>query len=193
MSKPRTTRPRPAAAAPTGLRDALSRKVRPSRTYRLPVADPTPAREALQAADSLLKTAHLLKDDERVAAAETALAEARDAFEACWQPITLWAIGGRLSDLIAEHPPTDEQAADGAEWDPDTFRPALIAAAATDVGMTAEEWAAELADPRWSVAERNELFSLALEPNITSTQDQYRLRAAGTDPLGSLRSLLPAD
>jgi hypothetical protein len=62
--------------APTSLKDALSRKVRPSRTYRMLVADPAPAEEAVRASRARLSTAHVMKDDERIAAAEAALAEA---------------------------------------------------------------------------------------------------------------------
>ena len=91
------------------LKDVLSRKVRPSRTFRLPVADPSPWLEAVQHAKTQLRTAHLLRDEQRIAAAETALAEAETALGECWQPIKLLAIGGRLSELIKAHPPTDEQ------------------------------------------------------------------------------------
>lgn len=145
----------------------------------------------MQHARSKLRTAHLRADEDLVTAAEAALAAAGDAFEACWQPLKLLAIGGRLSELIKAHLPTAEQKQAGAEWNPDTFSPALIAAAAVDAGMTPEEWAEELAKDRGSLAERSELFSLALEVNTASSQDLYRRRSE-TDDFGRLRALLPS-
>jgi hypothetical protein len=98
----------------------------------------------------------------------------------------LLAIGGRITDLINEHSPTEEQKAEGADWNPDTFRPALIAACAVDAGMTAEQWAEELADDRWSVADRNELFRLPLDANLRTADEDRRPGAAELGPLASL-------
>ncbi|CAM5626548.1 hypothetical protein SAURM35S_07358 [Streptomyces aurantiogriseus] len=57
-------------------------------------------------------------------------------------------------------PPTDEQAADGAAFNPDTFPAALIAASSTD-GMTEAE-ARELLDA-WSAPDANALWETAWE------------------------------
>lgn len=151
--------------------DVLSRKRRPTRTYRMAVDDPGPAEEALQRAQLELRTARLRRDSEQVAAAQRAVNDATARLEACWERVQLKSIGGRFLSLMREHPPTDEQKAEGAEWDPDTFQPALIAAATHDeFGMTAEQWTAELAGDQWSVADRNELFNLALDANVNSRE-----------------------
>ncbi|MFE0642809.1 MULTISPECIES: hypothetical protein [unclassified Streptomyces] len=65
-----------------------------------------------------------------------------------------------LEELIHAHPPTDEQAADGAAFNPDTFPAALIAASSTD-GMTEAE-ARELLDA-WSAPDANALWEAAWE------------------------------
>jgi len=50
-------------------------------------------------------------------------------------------------DLIGEHPPTDEQRAQGYTWNPDTFAPALLAACIgqdlpDDERMSEKDWVA---------------------------------------------------
>ena len=153
---------------PLSLREALARKVQPSRTYRLQVADPTYAQTALRDAQGQLRSAHLLQDEKRITQAEQALAAASDAVEACWQPLRLLSIGERFEELLAEHKPTHAQREAGADWNPDTFRPALIAACAVDAGMSAEEWAQLLAGEQWSTGDRRRLFELALEANVAT-------------------------
>jgi hypothetical protein len=65
-----------------------------------------------------------------------------------------------LEELLHAHPPTDEQAAEGAAFNPDTFPAALISASSTD-GMTEAE-ARELLDA-WSAPDANALWEAAWE------------------------------
>jgi hypothetical protein len=63
-----------------------------------------------------------------------------------------------LEELIHTHPPTDEQAPDGAAFNPDTFPAALVSASSTD-GMSEAE-ARELLDS-WSAPDANALWEAA--------------------------------
>ncbi|WP_405999404.1 hypothetical protein [Streptomyces sp. NBC_00829] len=63
-----------------------------------------------------------------------------------------------LEELINAHPPTDQQAADGAAFNADTFPAALITASSVD-GMSEGE-ARELLDS-WSAPDANALWEAA--------------------------------
>ncbi|MFI5688608.1 hypothetical protein [Streptomyces sp. NPDC051636] len=65
-----------------------------------------------------------------------------------------------LEELLHAHPPTDDQAADSAAFNPDAFPAALIAASSTD-GMSEAE-ARELLDT-WSAPDANALWEAAWE------------------------------
>jgi hypothetical protein len=151
------------------LRDRLAAKKHPSVTYPVLLADPAEPAAAAAQARSELRQALAAGDETATAAAQQAADDATAALDACWQPIVLRSIPAeQLTALIAEHPPAKEQKAQGDQWNPETFQPALIAACAHDAGMTAEQWAQELASDRWSTAERNELFGKCLEVNLTT-------------------------
>lgn len=70
--------------------------------------------------------------------------------------------------LTKAHPPTEEQAEDGQEWDENTFGPALISAASVD-GMTVEN-ADELLTT-WATQEANNLFQAAYGPQLANRTD----------------------
>lgn len=77
----------------------------------------------------------------------------------------LEAIGNRpWADLIAQHPPTKAQRADGLDHDPSTFPVAAVAASSVSPKMTAEQ-AGRLAD-RLSVGQWLKLWTACLEVNI---------------------------
>lgn len=78
--------------------------------------------------------------------------------------VTLKAVGSKAyDDLVAKHPPTREQKADGGTHNPDTFGPALISACSFEPSMTPNE-AAELWNSEdWSRGEVMELFMAAVE------------------------------
>lgn len=148
----------------TPMQAALARKHRLSRTYLMPVADPAAAYERLTRAQSDLRQAVASGADGTVQ--QQALDDATGALAACWHRIVLHNVPpGQFEALLKQHPPSHEQKQAGAQWDPDTFQPALIAACADEAGLTADEWAVELASDRWSMAERNELFAEALAVN----------------------------
>ncbi|WP_407286424.1 hypothetical protein [Streptomyces sp. BP-8] len=89
------------------------------------------------------------------AAAEQARAELDDASEV----LTFLALPREVfEELIAQHPPTETQAEEGAAFNPDTFPAALVSAASFD-GMSREE-AEELLNS-WSAPEANELWEAA--------------------------------
>ncbi|MFD3926531.1 hypothetical protein [Streptomyces sp. NPDC058614] len=73
-----------------------------------------------------------------------------------------------LEELIHAHPPTDQQAADGAAFNPDTLPAALIAASSTD-GMSETE-ARELLDS-WSAPDANALWEAAWQVQQESRAD----------------------
>ncbi|WP_432033692.1 hypothetical protein [Streptomyces antibioticus] len=77
-----------------------------------------------------------------------------------------------LEELLHAHPPTDEQAADGAAFNPDTFPAALISASSTD-GMTEVE-ARELLDA-WSAPDANALWEAAWEVQQEARTDRADL------------------
>ena len=74
-----------------------------------------------------------------------------------------------LEELLHTHPPTDQQAADGAAFNPDTFPAALIAASSTD-GMS-EADARELLDT-WSAPDANALWETAWEVQQEARADR---------------------
>lgn len=77
-----------------------------------------------------------------------------------------------LEELLHAHPPTDDQAADGAAFSPDTFPAALIAASSTD-GMSEAE-ARELLDT-WSAPDANALWEAAWEVQQEGRADRADL------------------
>lgn len=93
--------------------------------------------------------------------AEKALEAARTAYDDASIVLTFRALPRpALEALFKAHPPTEEQEADGSEWNVDTFPPALITAASVD-GMT-EQDAQSLLDT-WSSADAGALFNAAME------------------------------
>lgn len=70
--------------------------------------------------------------------------------------------------LMKEHPPTEQQAEDGHEWNEDTFGPALISAASVD-GMSVQD-AGELLTT-WATQEANNLFQAAYQPQLANRTD----------------------
>lgn len=78
--------------------------------------------------------------------------------------VTLKAIGSKAyDDLVAKHPPTREQKAEGANYNPDTFGPALISACSHEPHMTPNEASEIWNSDDWSRGEVMELFVAAVE------------------------------
>lgn len=74
-------------------------------------------------------------------------------------------------ELIAEHPPSEKDRKDGAQWDYATFAPALLAACmdrGTDDQMSAEDWAADIKAGVYAAGEVATLFRACLTVNDRS-------------------------
>ena len=81
--------------------------------------------------------------------------------------VKIKALSGPAYDkLLAAHPPTKEQKADGGAYDPETFGPALLAASFVEPELT-EEQALELwKSDSWSRGEISTLFFSCVELNV---------------------------
>ncbi|MGD6751942.1 hypothetical protein [Streptomyces sp. BH105] len=145
--------------------DRLRRRARPQT--RLRIFDDEGLRqrheEAEQAARRALFVAEANPGDEQAEAqaveADTARAQALEALDAASEFLTFRALPRPvLEELISEHPPTEQQAEQGAIFNADTFPAALVAAASVD-GMSREE-AEELLNG-WSAPDANALWDAA--------------------------------
>ncbi|ORT54302.1 hypothetical protein BKD26_35900 [Streptomyces sp. CB03238] len=119
--------------------------------------------EAAQRAQRARIFAEASPDDEsaqqRAAEAEAAAKQARAELDAASEFLTFRALPRPvLEELISEHPPTEQQAEEGAIFNADTFPAALVAAASVD-GMSREE-AEELLNG-WSAPDANALWDAA--------------------------------
>jgi hypothetical protein len=148
------------------LREALAAKTN-LRTYHdiavRPVEDIAAAQRQLDTARQM-HAATMLHDDENVRTkALEVLEKAQADRDACFHRIWFRSLGHNEFDaLVALHPAQDHQDGD-LPWDPHTFDFALLAACTVDSDLTAEEWAAELADEqRWSGPDRRRVISMAL-------------------------------
>lgn len=151
----------------TTQRDRLRARQLPTQSVSLP-ADPVAyaaAEEALTAA--LLATrqqgrgAAAKAAQERVLAAKAALDEQHaETFVIRTLPAPEWEA------LRHMHPPTEEQAAKGWEWNTATLRPELLAATVVppegETAYTAEEWLEFARDGRVSSGEQDLLFMTAV-------------------------------
>lgn len=61
-------------------------------------------------------------------------------------------------DLLSSHQPSKEQSKDGAQWNPDTFPPALISACSVDPVIGLEEAKELWLSDQWSRGELMDLF-----------------------------------
>ena len=78
--------------------------------------------------------------------------------------VTLKAVGSKAyDDLVAKHPPTSEQKKDNAQYNPDTFGPALISACSFEPRLTPNEATEIWTSEDWSRGEIMELFVAAVE------------------------------
>ncbi|MER5302129.1 hypothetical protein ABT039_22100 [Streptomyces lasiicapitis] len=124
------------------------------------------ARHARQLADADPASTALAEEAD---AAEQAAEQARAAHEADCDVLVFRALpGGVFTELVKAHPPTEEQADAGSDWNEDSFPAALIAAASTDP-MTEEDAAELLAE--WGMADRAALFQSALSAQNARRSD----------------------
>ncbi|MFJ9617833.1 hypothetical protein [Streptomyces noursei] len=171
MTRPASTKS-PSSPRETPAEGAWAAKMarlrqRPRPQNRLRICDDDQLRQQAEAAEQAAHRARLLSeaapDDpasaQRAADTEAAAEAARTALDDASEFLTFRALAREvLEDLIAGHPPTEAQAAEGAVFNPDTFPAALVAAASFD-GMSEEE-AAELLTT-WSAPDANMLWEAA--------------------------------
>ena len=76
----------------------------------------------------------------------------------------LRAISGTKYDrMLADHPPTKEQKADGSSYNVNTFGPALLADVVVEPELTGAEWRELWNSPAWNRGEIMELFLAAVQ------------------------------
>jgi hypothetical protein len=133
--------------------------------------------EAFEAAQIKFNTAEIIYTDEpeKLAAAKAALEAARQAVVENSTELKLRGIGRKV---YSDHPPTDEQKAKvekdtngqgTADWNPDTFIPALLSLTVYEPKFTAEEWAGIIED--WTDGELTDLYQKALVCNMGRRTD----------------------
>jgi hypothetical protein len=118
-------------------------------------------KEARDAEAAWTTAADEVKDiaKKRLDRARTRLDDAQAAFDTHAITLRFKALSREeLEDLEREHPATEEQEADGESWNPDTFPPALIAAASLD-GMPVEDAREYMA--KWSNPDFRDLWNAA--------------------------------
>lgn len=161
--------PPPAAVAAdahwAATRERLRNRARP--IVRLTICDDHATKQALAEAQFEQQRAQDLIDrapDDEAAqaalrAAATALTQAQVAFDQASILLRFQALERRTyKELIAAHPPTEDQAEDGYAFNLDTLGPVLIAASSLD-GIT-EDDATEFLN-EWSQAEGEALLNTA--------------------------------
>ncbi|HEX5566599.1 MAG TPA: hypothetical protein VFY14_06660 [Streptomyces sp.] len=145
--------------------ERLRKRKRPTAVLR--ICDDHDVKQALGLAQyEERKAQREVEADPGDAGAKKALTAARKAVEKAQQAVDEASIVLRfqalerkaLDDLKKEHPPTEEQAEDGYEFNPETLGPELIAASSLD-GITPDD-ARHFLDT-WSNAEAADLFNAA--------------------------------
>jgi len=119
-----------------------------------------------------LATAEMVGDPDRIQDTRAALNETKDLIADDLAEVTFRALpGSEYKELVRAHPPNEADQAEHqklhgvpAEFDVETFAPALISASCVEPKMTEAE-ASSLPSLGWSGAEFNRLFQLALMVN----------------------------
>ncbi|MFJ9356995.1 hypothetical protein [Streptomyces mirabilis] len=170
MSRPvQAKRPSPSTTPVEGAwsakMDRLRSRVRPQN--RLRVCDDNELRQRYDEAEQAARRARFVAEanpgDElatrQAVDADSARDQALSALDAASEFLTFRALPRPvLEELIAEHPPTEQQAEEGAIFNADTFPAALVSAASVD-GMSREE--AEELLGGWSAPDANALWDAA--------------------------------
>jgi hypothetical protein len=80
--------------------------------------------------------------------------------------VTLKAIGSKAyDDLLAAHPPTNEQRKEGQTYNADTFAPSLISACSVTPALSEEQASQIWTSNEWSRGELTQLFLGCVEVN----------------------------
>jgi hypothetical protein len=141
------------------LRDRVKQRARPSVVWPLRI-DPLEVVERAQAEVVAAEDEVLVADGTpELGAAKERVKAARQAFAACFEPITLTALTPpEYEALLAEHPGKD-----GANWGKDFPRALFLACVQGELDR--DEWAVFL-DSEISAGERAQAFNTALAINI---------------------------
>ncbi|MGW1814148.1 hypothetical protein ACWCQM_11380 [Streptomyces sp. NPDC002125] len=181
MTARKTAAPVPPAAAVAqdahwaATRERLRARTRP--VLKLTICDDDAAKQAVNAArvnEQLTKDAVERTPEDGAAKAAcrkaaTALADAQATLEAASIELRFQALDRKTyKALLAAHPPTEEQAEEGYEFNVDTLGPVLIAASSLD-GITEEDAAGYLDD--WGPAEGERLLNTAFGVQRTERMD----------------------
>jgi len=171
MTARKTAAPVPPAAAVAqdahwaATRERLLARTRP--VLKLTICDDDDAKRAVNAArfaeQQAKDAAESSPEDEATQAAHreaaTALTDAQAALDAVSIQLRFQALDRKTyKALLAAHPPTEEQAEDGYDFNLDTLAPVLIAASSLD-GITEEDAQTFLDD--WATAEATKLLDTA--------------------------------
>ena len=99
--------------------------------------------------------------------------DARERMREAEVPFTFRALGRKAwSDLVADHPSTNE----GEAWDADTLPPALVAACAIDPVMTPED--VDALFEQLNEGQREDLIAAAWQVNGEATTVPFALHAS---------------
>lgn len=174
-----TTTPPPAAVAAdahwAATRERLRARTRP--VLKLTICDDEETKRAVNAARFVEQQAkdaaeRSPEDDTAQAAhqaATTVLADAQTALDAASIPLRFQALDRKTyKALLAAHPPTEEQAEDGYDFNVETLGPVLIAASSLD-GITEEDAQGYLDD--WATSEAEALLNTAFGVQRTERMD----------------------
>lgn len=155
------------------LRDQLRGRALPTEIVRLPVDSAAYAR-----CDQALAVAQWALDEARGRGLDTGglrarVADAQAALEAC--PVIAVTLRALLAPeweaLVELHPATEEQQGRGMQWNPATFRPALLAACVVPPEdepepLDAEYWERVVKDGELAAGEYNTLVNAAVQLNL---------------------------
>jgi hypothetical protein len=156
-----------------GLHDRLRARPLPTETVRIPV-DPEAAATAERDLDA---AAWALEEARTRGSADLAELRARAAATRAavdglqYESVTLRGLPpAEWEALIDQHPPPEDGARPGAQWNPATFRPALLAACVVPADgedpPSASDWEQIAKDGSLSAGELNTLFSAAVALNL---------------------------
>lgn len=82
------------------------------------------------------------------------------------QTLLFEALGSKeYDDLVSEHPPTKDQKAEGAVWNPDTFAPALVSSCSVEPKIDLDSANAIFVSDAWSRGELSDLFMAVVRLN----------------------------
>jgi hypothetical protein len=152
-----------------GLKDQVRRKQALSDDYYVP-ADDAQARR-LKQAESQHSLALFTGDEEQIEEAESKLEAVRAEVAEAGVHFHIVSVGRvRFEELVREHPPESEEAkAHKAQFEPDTFWPALLSESVDPGEMTPEEWDSEvLRSKAWGPGELRELQDRVMAVNTGS-------------------------